>query len=213
MAKELLTTPKGTTSYPWLNKADEKFPPAKYKTDLIVEVGEAGELTDKLEAILDDHFQEVSKREADSNYEEIRKSDLPFYEEDGNIIFRTTVNKEGKNKKTGETWENKVGFFDAAGKFMPEGKRPKIGNGSIIKVSFEPNLYAMADAEGKGKAKKTYLNVGVAMRLKAIQVLSVADNAAQQSAASVGFGVEEGGFEYNPDDFDGTETITDAGDF
>lgn len=217
MAKELLTTPKGEASYPWLNKADEKYNPVRYKTNLIVDANDASELVAKLEDILEEHYQTISEKEADSNYDEIRKADLPFYEEDGKIIFTTHVNKFGKNAKTGDEWENKVAFYDAGGKFMPEKKRPLVGGGSIIRVSFEPNLWAMPDSEGKGKSKKLFLDVGLSMRLKGIQVISVSQGGGERSAESMGFGVEEGGYEYNPDEFDNdsmeADEGTEAGDF
>lgn len=214
MAKELLTTPKGIAAYPWLNKADEKYNPVRYKTQLHVDIDDAQPLISKLEEMLAAYYDEVVEREGGEKYEEIRKADLPFYEEDDKIIFQTHVNKFGENKKTGDKWTNEVAFYDAAGRFMEDGKRPTVGNGSVIKVSFEPNLWAMPDTEGKGKAKKTFLNVGIQMRLKGIQVISISQGSGAKSASQMGFEAEEGGYEYNPDEFDATpEEGTSAGDF
>lgn len=201
MAKKLLTTPKGRAVYPWLNKADDKFGAPKYKVDLVVDAGEASELTAKLEDLLEDFYQDVIEREGAGKYDEIYKDELPFFEEDGNVTFRSTVNKNGKNKK-GDTWENKVSFYDASAKFIDEDKRPRVGGGSLIRVSFEPNLWTMPDTEGRGKAKKTTLKVGISMRLKGVQIFEVQQGGGAQSAAEMGFGAEEGGYQYDPNEFD-----------
>ena len=212
MAKQLYTTPKGIAAYPWLNKADDKFGPPTYKVDLNTDINEASELTAKLQDILDAHYDEVVEREGAGSYDEIKKADAPFWEdEDDKMVFRVKVNKDGKNKKTGETWENKVSFYDSNGRFMPEGKRPIVGNGSTIRVSFEITTYAIAKTEGKGKNQKKWLEVGISLRLKAIQVFSVQQGAGNASASAMGFEAEDGGYEYDPDAFD-TDDAADGVD-
>tara|TARA_Y100000296_G_C5065210_1_gene201970 strand:+ start:137 stop:733 length:597 start_codon:yes stop_codon:yes gene_type:complete len=62
--------------------------------------------------------------------------------------------------KKGNPFENEVKVVDKAGKDLPEGK-DSIGNGSVIRVAYEPYGWAVS-----GK-------VGCKMRLKAIQVLNV----------------------------------------
>ena len=215
MAKELLTIPKGVASYPWLNKADDKFGPAKYKCDLLVPIDTTTDLTAKLEDLLTEFYEGVVEREGDSGkYSDILKADMPYFEEDGQIVFRSSVNQFGENNK-GDKWENKVGFYDAKGRFIPEDKRPRVGGGSILKLSIEPRLWAIPATEGRGKAKKTILNVGIKLVLKGVQVLEAKQGGNAPSAEKMGFGEEEG-FEYDPDAFDtdsAADGSTDDGDF
>lgn len=210
MAKALLTTPKGTAKYPWLNKADDKFGDPKYKTELVVNSADTTDLTAKLEDLLEDYYQSVLEREGQGGkFAEIFKDEMPYYEEDGNVIFKASLNKNGKKKSTGEEWENKVSFYDAGGRFIPEGKRPVVGGGSTIRISFEPNLWTIPETEGRGNSKKTNLKVGISMRLKGIQVISAQQGGSERSASDMGFGAEEGGFQYDPDAFD-TDSAADG---
>lgn len=205
MAKPTITTPKGAAKFPWLNTPDTKFGDPKYKVDLMVDVGTGGleELTADLEDRLEDYFDKVLEAEESSGkYKEIYKEELPFFEEDGQVLFRCTLNKNGKNKKTGEEWENKIAFYDAKGKPIPAGQVPKIGGASVLRVSCEVNLWKMPETEGRGKAKVTNLKVGLSLRIKGVQVIEALQGGnGPASASSMGFEEEEG-YSYDPDSFD-----------
>lgn len=213
MAKPTITTPKGTARYPWLNTADSKFGDPKYKVELLVDTGAAGldDLQGKLEDMLEDHFQDILEAEEGSGkYTEIFKEELPFFEEDGKVLFKASLNKIGKNKKTGEEWENKIAFYDAKGKPIPANAVPKVGGGSVLRVSCEVNLWSMPETEGRGRAKVTNLKVGLSLRIKGVQVIEARQGGGgAASAADMGFGEEEG-YSYDPDAFDADDA--DGGD-
>lgn len=210
MAKPTITTPKGTARYPWLNTADTKFGDPKFKVDLLVDEGESSALCAKLEDQLEDFYQKtLDKEEGSGKYNEIFKEELPFFEEDGQVLFRCTLNQLGKNRKTGETWTNKISFYDAKGKPIPEGMVPKIGGASVLRVSCEVNCWPMPETEGRGKAKVTNLKVGLSLRIKGVQVIEAKQGGnGPASASSMGFGEEEG-YSYDPDAFDAEETNPD----
>ena len=194
MAKPTITTPKGTARYPWLNTADTKFGDPKYKVDLLVDAGDAADLIAKLSDKLEDYFQGIlEKEEASGKYGEIFKEELPCFEEDGLVQFRCSLNKDGKNRRTDETWENKISFYDAKGKPIPVAQVPKIGGESILRVSCEVNLWSMAETEGRGRDKVTNLKAGLSLRIKGVQVIEAKQGGnGDASASSMGFEEEEG---------------------
>ena len=201
MAKKLITLPKGTAKYPWLNVPDTKFGDPKYKLDLKVSPDAAEDVCDKLEDMLEDWFNEVQDKEA-ANFDEVYKADMPFFEEDDVIIFRTTLDKNGHNKKTGESWENKISFFDAKGKPIPAGQEPKVGGGSILRASCELVRWTMPETEGRGKNKTKNLKVGLKLRLKGVQVIEARQGGGGgMDADDMGFEEEEG-YSYDPESFD-----------
>ncbi|WP_432473701.1 hypothetical protein [Amphritea sp. HPY] len=213
MAKKTITTPRGTARYPWLNTADTKFGDPKYKVDLMVESGSVGDFGAKIEDALEDHFNAILDKEQGGKYREIFKAELPFFEDGGETLFRCSLNKIGKSKKTGETWENKITFYDAKGRPIPEGMAPKIGGASILRVSCELNTWTRPNVEGRGSAKVTDLEVGISLRIKGVQVIEAKQGGnGPASAESMGFGEEEG-YSYDPDAFDADEGGNDAGDF
>jgi hypothetical protein len=203
MAKNItITTPKGIAVYPWLNKADDKFGDPVYKTDLKIELGLTEDLTSKVDDVFADFF--ADKKESESgNYADIYAEDMPFYEEDGLLILRAKLNKQGKNRKTQETWENKMAFFDSQGVPIPADRLPKIGGGSILRLGVEVNPYAMAEVVGKGKNKITNLKCGISLRIKAVMVIEARNEAVAPSSSEFGFEAEEGGYAFDPEAVDG----------
>lgn len=217
MSKKPLITPRGKASYPHLHKADvytdqtgKKSPPT-FKVDLVVDADMTEELVAQLEEMLQ---AEVDKQEKEGNYNEvfINEDELPFYNEDGETTFKFRLKEEGKNNATGETWKNAPLVYDSRGKRID--KVPKIGAGSVLKVSFDPYTWAMPTVEGRGKSKVTNLKVGISLRLKAVMLVKL-EKFSGASASDMGFGVEEDGYEYDPNEFDeevveGTSNGADA---
>lgn len=190
MAKKTITTPKGTAVYPWLNTADAKFGDPTYKVSLRVPADQAEAFANMLEDKFQDFYQ--SKLE-EHGKKKMRTEDMPWDEEDGEYVFKLKLNKMGSSKKTGETWENKIAFYDAKGKPIPEGMVPKIGGGSTLRLSFEPNMW-----EVSGK-------LGIQLRIKGVQVIEARQGGgAPATAEDHGFGEEEG-YSYSPDTFDSQE--------
>ena len=196
-----VTTPKGTAIYPHLNKADAKFGDPVYKTDLKIPL----EHTDQFQAKIQDVFEEffADKKESEAgNYADIYAEDLPFYEEDGFLIVRTKLNKIGKNRKDGSTWENKIAFYDSQRQPIPRERLPLIGGASILRVSCEIVPYAMAQTEGKGKNKVTNLGCGISLRIVAVMVIEARNEVPEKSAAELGFDEDEDGYSYDPNAVD-----------
>jgi len=207
MAKKLHTTPKGTAIYPWLQKADDKFGDPTYKVDLESDdIDGVDKFTAKLQDIYNEFLEEVTE-EKEGDYDEIVEEEMPWFDGDNGTVIRAKLNKFGKNKRTGEEWENKIAFYDAKGHGVDKSALPVIGGGSVLRLSVEPNLWTIPDSEGRGKNKKTFLKVGLSLRIKAVQVIEAKQQRNAATAESMGFEEEEG-YEYNPDTFD----AEDAGD-
>ena len=213
MAVKTMTTPKGTAIYPWLTKADEKFGDPTYKCDLLIETGAPGldEVTAKLEDQLEEYFSEMEEQFGDK-YDELIKEELPFFEDEEGIVFRLKLKKFGENKKTGETWENKIAFYDSKGKPVDPKKLPIVGGGSVLRISFSVQPWKMPDSEGRGKNKKTFLKVGLKLNIKAVKVIEANNKATAKSAEDYGFDQEDDGYEYNPDEFDSDDSAGDDAD-
>jgi hypothetical protein len=195
--KVTITTPRGAVKYPWLNDADIKFGDPTYKADLLVDAGTAGTTTEAIDAAMSDALAYFTEN-ADEDILEVFSDEPPYFEDtDGVMCFRAKLNKFGKDKKTGKEWENKIAFFDAARKPIPASKVPKVGNGSILRLSVELRPWAMTDVEGRGRAQKKRLRVGVKLHLKGVQVIEVNSGGVAATADSMGFGAEEDGYEYD----------------
>jgi hypothetical protein len=189
---QIVTTPKGTANYPWLNEADTKFGDATYKVDVITDAGDAAELIKRIDDAIEANLA-YWKENAEADVVEVYADEPPYFEDgEGVICFRCKLNKDGKNKKTGETWINKIAFFDAARKAIPASSLPKIGNGSIVRVSSEMRPWAMPVVEGRGRAQKKSLRVGVKLSIKAVQVIEARQGGGNVSADDMGFEEEEG---------------------
>lgn len=203
MAKVLKITPRGTAIYPKIHKADVytdedgKQTPPSFKVEMACDEAASAELVASLEAMLQAELEAADE----DKYEGVEIDDdvLPFYTEDGKTIFKIKLNEIGENKKTGETWKNKPNVYDSKGRDIKV--CPPIGNGSTLKVSFEPYTWSMPYSKGKGKNKQTFLRVGISLRMKGVQVIKL-EQFGGASAESMGFGVEEDGFEYDPNEFE-----------
>ena len=196
MAYKKFTLPKGVAIYPWLNKADSKFDEPTYKCGLAVPEEQAQPLIEKLQDTFDVFYQEECEK---AGKKKMKTEDMPWEEdENGNVVFKTKLNQFGKSKVTGEEWENKIAFFDAAG--QPLSVVPKIGGGSILKISVEARPW---NVSGK---------LGLKLNIKAIMVIEPKDQVSTKSASDFGFEAEEGGYTYDPESFDDYE-VDSAGDY
>ena len=104
--------------------------------------------------------------------------------ETGDLEFKFKQKAVVTSKKTGKSYEIKPKVFDAKG--QPITKPLPLGNGSTIKVAFEPSPYFVA-------ATKV---VGVSLRGFDIQVIDLVEYGAGTGSV---FGAEEG-FELDEDD-------------
>ena len=174
---ERFVPPKGIASYPYLTNPDTKFnPDGEYKVSLIV----AGDAASKaIDFLTEQHEVAVAKAKKENAGKRVKESELPFIEnEDGTVTFKFKLKAKVTPKK-GDTFEQKPALFDAKGK--PLTGDPKVGGGSVVKVSYEVVPYYTAIA-----------GAGVSLRLKAVQIIELKDYSGGGNAESYGFGEEEG---------------------
>ena len=184
---ERFVSPKGIASYPHLTKPDTKFnPDGEYKVSLIVAGDDASKIVDFL---TEQHKAAVARAKKENAGKRVKESELPFIEndDDGTVTFKFKMKAKVAPKK-GDPFEQKPALFDAKGK--PLTGDPKVGGGSVIKVSYEVVPYYTAIA-----------GAGVSLRMKAVQIIELKEYSGGGTAESYGFGEEEG-FEAGEDDND-----------
>lgn len=199
-------TPKGVFKFPNLTKPDfgtKEYPKegGEYNTRLVMSLGEAQDLIDKLQPEMDRAEQLAKEKFAEMPVATRKKLGAPkaqdFYQEiydketeepTGEVEFRFSMKASGKNEK-GEKWERKPTIFDAKGKPVT---LKSIWGGSKGKVSFEAVPYFVA---GTGV-------YGIKLYLRAVQVIEL-NQGGSRSASDFGFGEEDG--------FDGSEVDNSEG--
>lgn len=200
--RETLLSPRGVALYPHLSEPDFKFKEeGEFSTKLRVsnEDPDAQALVKRIEA---EHkkAQDTAKEDPrNAKRKKIKESEFRPYEIDedaGEIIFNFKMNHRIKRRKDGKEIELWPALFDAAGKPLPRGIR--IGSGSILRVAFTFNHYYTP-----------LVGAGVGMRLEAVQVIKLVEQA-ERSASSYGFDTEEDGFRFDEDSFD--SPLDDGGD-
>lgn len=181
---ERFMSPKGTASYPYLTKPDTKFKPdGEYKVSLIVDGDDASKAIDFL---TEQHKAAVAKAKKENAGKRVKEGALPFIEnDDGTVTFKFKLKAKVTPKK-GAPFEQKPALFDAKG--TPLVGEPKVGSGSVIKVSYEVVPYYTAIA-----------GAGISLRLKAVQIIELKEYSGGGTAKSYGFGEEEG-FEADEED-------------
>lgn len=193
MANKLLTSPKGVAIWPRLNEPDTKFDEAGvYEVRLAFEPDTPGldEFVEKLEAVRDEKLEEqkeaLIKAGKKGLVSKLTANDVTAPEEDdetgeetGRVIVKFKMKASGVSKKTGRPWTRRPDLFNAKGVKLR--KPPKVGGGSILKVSFNPVGYYIA----KDKL------VGVTCYMEAVQVIELVEFG-QKDAGGYGFGEEEG---------------------
>lgn len=185
----LITTPFGSALWAHLVDPDKKFSElGDFKVNLKLDEKDASALIrqiqeEKEKALL--FFQEEAKSEGKTPkaIAKIKISDIDPYEEDdeeeGLFIFKFK-RKAAYLKDTGEVVHFEVPLSDATGRTIPDGKKPKIGNGSVIRVQAELVPYHMVTS-----------GVGISLRLKKVQIKDLVE----YSADGPGFdAIEDGGY-------------------
>lgn len=207
---QLQRSPKGIARWPKLIVPDRNLKTeGVYSVDLVLEDPDeadafAAELRSKYEKTW---FPEFTKR-TKMNPLAIKKFDhkMPWTEntrmegegekrvpvEIPGLVFKFKCGASGVSKKTGKAWTNRPVLYDSVGNLLhPLGNmgRPDpreapdlgIGGGSIIRVGFEPNVYA-----GFGG--------GLSLRLVAVQIIELRSGGRTPGFDEIGFEAEEGGF-------------------
>lgn len=198
MAKNLQIA-KGKALWAKIFEPDTKFDPnGIYSIDLIIPETEAQELCEYLDSVVQKRFDEEVK---EYPKKKATLSTKPPYETDfdedgnetGNLKFRFKLKAKGQTRD-GREYEQKPAVVDAKRKPMPN--EASIGNGSIVKVAYEPIPYVMASTK----------QVGVSLRMKAVQIIDLVEYGG--GAASV-FDDEDG---YEAEESVSQTTAFDDGD-
>ena len=182
MAKNLLVL-EGTAMWAKVFEPDTKFNPAgDYSINIQMPEAKSVAMSEKLETIVQAKFDEAVENDPRlKNTLTTQPVCQPVYDRDtgdatGNVEFKFKL-KAKIQKKDGTWYEQEPAVVDA--KRTPMTKETLIGNGSKVKVAFEPIPYVM-------QATK---KVGVSLRLKAVQVIDLVEYG--NSSASV-FDEEDG---------------------
>lgn len=182
MAKNILVM-EGSAFWAKVFEPDTKFNPlGDYSINLQMSEEKASPMCEKLEAIVQEKFKEVVKtKPALKNTLSTQDVCQPVYDREtgdatGNMEFKFKL-KAKVQTKDGRTYEQEPVVLDS--KKKPLGKDMLIGNGSRVKVAFEPIPYVMQSTK----------KVGVSLRLKAVQVIDLVEYG--NSATSV-FDEEDG---------------------
>lgn len=173
---KFIRTPKGRAEWAKVVTPDFKFDKAGiYSTDLYLKADdpEVQEMCAKL-----DDLVEEAKNEAIEENPKRKPLTAPAYEictdddgnETGEIKFKFKLKAQGKTKE-GKIYNQRPAVVDSKGnpilKFDEDGDVTndgfRIGNGSVVKIAFEPRKYFMASSK----------TAGVSLRLRALQVVKL----------------------------------------
>ena len=180
MANKMMMTPKGSANWVKVFQPDTKYQPeGEYSMKLTVREDLAEDLCEQLDALTDaiyakslkDNPKLKTKLTKRTPYEQVLDDEG---NETGEIEFKFKT-KARITAKDGSTYTNKVAVFDAKAK--PITQELKIGNGSLMKVGFEPVPYMMQSTK----------EASVSLRLKSTQLIDLVE-----FGAASPFGEEEG---------------------
>lgn len=189
--KKTLVTPKGTAVYPKLIEPDTKFnAEGVYSVRLRLDEADEAALIEKLQVMYDDAYVENCKAE---KKQKLKKADVPWKPETrkdendvevetGAMLFNFKMKASGTSRKTGKKWSKRPSLYDAKGaSLMKQADSMKIGGGSKIKVAYTVSSFYTGA-----------LGSGISLRLEGVQIIDLVESGNNRSAASMGFGAEEG---------------------
>ncbi|WP_052063857.1 ssDNA-binding protein [Nitrincola sp. A-D6] len=186
------TTPFGEASFPKLFEPDTKFKASgEYNCKLMLDGDDAQSLMGYLDEKLQEAYEQM--QEEKPKFKKVMKPRNPYTEEldeegeeTGRIgfNFKMAAVVEVKNGKyAGKTFTQKPVVYDAKGQIIT--KKINVGTGSIVKVAYETAPYFKADTK----------EVGITLRLKAVQIKELVEFGGKKDASAFGFGEEDGGFD------------------
>ncbi|MBN9346635.1 MAG: hypothetical protein J0I48_10625 [Devosia sp.] len=206
-----ITGPRMVFKFPKLNEPDYGSkdypkPDGEYSTRGVMTADDAAtkEFIKQLQPLYDEALAEAEvafkelKVETRKKLGGVKPNDLftTLYDQEteeptGEIEFKFAMKASGvrkKGPKAGTKWTMKPDIYDASGKLLV--KAPSIWGGTVGKISFEASPYFIP---GTGAA-------GLKLSLLGVQIIDL-KSAGQRSAASHGFGAEDG--------YTHTETVED----
>jgi|TARA_B110000977_G_scaffold166547_1_gene214480 hypothetical protein len=182
MAKNILVQ-TGSAMWAKVFEPDTKFnPDGDYTINIQMAAADAAPMCEQLEQIVQAKFNEAIKEDPRlKNTLTTQPVMQTVYDRDtgddtGNVEFKFKL-KAKVRKRDGTYYEQQPAVLDA--KKTPLSKDVLIGNGSKVKVAFEPIAYVMPSTK----------KAGVSLRLKAVQVIDLIEFGS--SATSV-FDEEDG---------------------
>lgn len=147
---------------------DTKFDPnGTYSIQVTIPEEEAAGICEYLDKVVQERFdEEVKAKPKMKNSLSTKAGYEPHYDKDGNetglVEFRFKL-KAKVQTRDGSMYDQKPIVVDA--KRNPMDSNNLIGNGSTVKVAFEPIPYVMASTK----------QVGVSLRLKGVQVIELVE--------------------------------------
>jgi hypothetical protein len=205
MAKNILVL-EGKAAWAKVFEPDTKFNPlGDYSINIQMTEADAAPMCEKLEGLIQETFKKAVKEKPPLKNSLTTQDvmsvvyDRETGDPTGDVEFKFKL-KAKVQKRDGSWYEQEPVVLDA--KKTPLTGDTLIGNGSRVKVAFEPIPYVMQSTK----------KVGVSLRLKAVQVIDLVEYG--NSATSV-FD-EEDGFvapSANAETSSTTEVFADAADF
>ena len=203
MAKNIMKI-AGTAMWAKVTEPDTKFnPDGDYSINIQMPEADSAQMCEKLEAIVQAKFAEAVENDPRlKNTLTTQPVCQPVYDREtgddtGNVEFKFKL-KAKVRKRDGTYYEQEPAVFDA--KVKPMDKSVLIGNGSKVKVAFEPVPYVMPSTK----------KAGVSLRLKAVQVIDLIEYG--NSASSV-FDEEDGYVAPSTTETANEEVFANEGDF
>ena len=152
----ILTTPKGTSKWPYLTEPDKEFnPEGLFHTKLSCSKADSVNIKKSIDDMI---AQEVKKQHDSSPDKEIKKS-YPYTEEGDDIIFNFKMKASGVRKSDKKAFTQEPNIVNAD--LTPFDKSLKIWGDSILKITFEPYAWNMS------------IGIGCTLRIKTVQVLEL----------------------------------------
>lgn len=175
---------KGKLMYASVHTPNTKFDAdGVYQVDVLLPEAEAVVMAEKLDSLVQERMaSEVKAKPALKKVLTSRPIYQPIYDDAGDETGEVKMKFKTKAKirtKDGKMYDNKVAVVDA--KRNPILADTLIGNGSIGKVAFEPFAYFNASAK----------EVGLSLRLKALQVIDLVSYGKDPFEDEEGFTVEQ----------------------
>jgi hypothetical protein len=205
MAKNILVL-EGNAVWAKVFEPDTKFNPlGDYSINLQMTEADAAPMCEKLEGLIQETFKKAVKEKPPLKNSLTTQDvmsvvyDRETGDPTGDVEFKFKL-KAKVQKRDGSWYEQEPVVLDA--KKTPLTGDTLIGNGSKVKVAFEPIPYVMQSTK----------KVGVSLRLKAVQVIDLVEYG--NSASSV-FDEEDGFIapSANAETSSTTEVFADAADF
>lgn len=189
--KVLVVTPIGLAVWPHLHSPDTKFDKdGVYRVQVAyaAESDEATKLVGQITAWVEKAIADENKRLVEDGKKAkapsaFKRADLPYKmelndegEETGRMLFNFKLKAKGTTRE-GTVFERRVALYLKNGSPLP--KDAKLGGGSKIQVSYEPNPFFTGG-----------LGAGVSLRMEAVMVHELVEWA-QRDASGYGFDVDD----------------------